>query len=213
MTKLILIRHGESQANRHHLFAGSYDAPLEENGLHQARITAKFIAENYKVEKIYSSDLRRAFSTAQALADELGQNVEKAPKMREIGAGDWEGMKFSDIIEKYPNEYKAWTEHIDMARCPNGESIRELGQRVFAELKRIAEENDGKTVAIATHATPIRTSQCLITYGSLDQMQSIPWVSNASVTVYNYENGEWSIEAVSLDSHLEGCKTALPPNV
>jgi probable phosphoglycerate mutase len=213
MTRLILIRHGESQANRHHLFAGSYDAPLEENGMRQARITAKFIAENYKVEKIYSSDLRRAYSTAKALADELGLDVEKAPKIREIGAGDWEGMKFSDIIEKYPNEYKAWTEHIDAARCPNGESIRELGQRVMAELLRIAEENEGKTVAIATHATPIRTSQTFITYGSFDKMQSIPWVSNASVTVYNYENGKWSIEAVSLDAHLEGCKTALPPNV
>lgn len=213
MTRLILIRHGESQANRHDLFAGNYDAALEENGKVQARITAKYVADNYKVDKICSSDLRRAYSTAQALAEELGLDIEKCPRMREISAGDWEGMKFSDIAEKYPKEYKMWTEQIGIARCPNGESTRELGQRIMAELQRIAKENDGKTVAIATHATPIRVSQCLITHGSLEEMQNVPWVSNASVTVYIYKNGVWSIEAVSLDSHLEGCKTALPPNV
>ena len=213
MTRLILIRHGESQANRQDLFAGNYDAELEENGITQARITAKYVADSYKIDKIYASDLRRAYSTAQALADELGLDIEKSPQMREISTGEWEGMKFSDIAEKYPNEYKEWTEHIGIARCPNGESTCELGQRIMRELQRIAEENEGKTVAIATHATPIRVSQCLITHGSLERMQNVPWVSNASVTVYTYQNGVWSIEAVSLDSHLEGCKTVLPPNV
>ena len=213
MTKLILIRHGESQANRQALFAGNYDAELHENGIVQARLTAKYISENYSVDKIYSSDLRRAFRTAQEIADELKLDIEKSPRMREISAGEWEGVKFSDIAEKYPNEYETWANHIGFGGCPGGESVAELGKRIMGELSRIAEENSGKTVLIATHATPIRVSQCLITYGTLEKMEDVPWVSNASVSVYNHENGKWSIECVSIDAHLGGSKTFLPSDI
>ncbi len=213
MTTLLLIRHGESRANREKVFAGNFDAALQDTGIAQAKITAKYISENYKVDKIYASDLRRAYDTATPLAEILKLEIIKSKEMREIQAGAWEGVKFTEIAANYPEEYGIWIKHIGHARCTDGESTEELGQRVMAELKRIAEENDGKTVAIATHATPIRVSQCLITHGSLEEMENIPWVSNASVTVYEYDMGKWSIKDVSLDAHLAENKTVLPPNV
>jgi broad specificity phosphatase PhoE len=102
---------------------------------------------------------------------------------------------------------------IGNAHCPEGESVKELGERIMTELTKIAEENDGKTVVVATHATPIRVAQTLIQYGTLEEMKNVKWVSNASVTILESKNGKWSCPKVSIDEHLADLKTALPTNV
>lgn len=212
MTKLILIRHGESEANAEGVFAGQINPDLEQKGLDQASLTAKYVADNYKVDKIYSSDLQRAYKTALCLADITGLEVEKNQNLREIFAGDWEGLTFDQLQEKYPEEYGVWLNHIGKARCTGGESVAELGNRVMDALTKIAQSNAGKTVAVATHATPIRAMQSLVETGGLDEMENIPWVSNASVSVFEYD-GEWKIVSLSVDSHLAELKTVLPKNV
>lgn len=69
MTTLILIRHGESKANRDRIFAGHLDVDLQEKGLKQAKITAEYISKNYLVNRVYSSDLKRAYQTGKCVAD------------------------------------------------------------------------------------------------------------------------------------------------
>ena len=213
MTTLILIRHGESEANRQGIFAGHIDPDLQNKGLEQAKLTGKYIADNYKVDKIYTSDLKRAYKTAMCLAEILNMEVIQNKNLREINAGKWEGMKFNDLRVIYPDEYSMWVNHIGYSGCTGGETVRQLGDRIMSELTKIAEENNGKTVAIATHATPIRVAHSLIESGALDGMENIPWVSNASVTVLEYNNNEWKIIAVSKDEHLAELKTVLPSNV
>lgn len=213
MTTLILIRHGESEANRQGIFAGQIDPDLQNRGKEQAKATAEYIAKNYKIDKIYSSDLTRAYKTAKSLADIQNLEVIKDENFREIYAGKWEGMKFTDLITAYAKDYDMWLNHIGKAVCTDGESVKELGERVMAAATRIAKENDGKTIAIATHATPIRTIQSIIQTGSLDEMENIPWVTNASVTVLEYDNDEWKIVKLSEDEHLGDLRTGLPKNV
>lgn len=213
MTTLLLIRHGQSQANLSRVFAGNYDAPLTELGLKQAEKTAEFIAENYRVDCVYASDLIRAFETGKTVANALKLPIIPNDGLREIRAGEWEALPFDDIVVKFPEEYKKWKEDIGNSSCPNGESVKMLGERVMATLTAIAEENDGKTVVVATHATPIRASRTLIEHGNLEPMQDIPWVSNASVTELIYDNGKWSVGKVGQDSHLSDFRTNLPNNV
>ena len=213
MTVLILIRHGESEANRQGIFAGQIDPDLQDKGLEQAQLTAKYVAENYNVEKIYSSDLQRAYKTAICLAEELDLEVTKDKDLREIDGGQWEGIKFSDLSVEYPAEYDIWLNHIGHSSCVGGESVKQLADRIMSALTKIAKENDGKIVAIATHATPIRAAQSVIKSGTVDEMENIPWVSNASVTVFEYNNNVWKIIAVSKDEHLAELRTVLPSNV
>ncbi len=213
MTTLLLIRHGESEANRHSRFAGQIDPDLLGRGQHQAELTARYIASNYNIDKIYSSDLKRAYKTAKALADLLVTNVITDKNLREIYAGKWEGERFDDLRNKYPEDFDVWLNDIGRARCTGGESVRELADRVFNALGSIARKNPGKTVAVALHATPIRAVQSLIQFGSLDKMQQIPWVSNASVTVAEYDSGTWTLGDISIDAHLAELKTSLPDNV
>ena len=213
MTTLLLIRHGESVANHQRIFAGHLDVDLYENGLRQAKETAKFIAENYKVDKIYASDLQRAFKTARALGDMLGLEVHPDKDLREINAVQWDGHTFDDLLITYKESYTLWRTHIGFAACDGGESTRQLADRIMAALTRIAQENAGKTVAVATHATPIRAMQSLVQTGGLEQMENIPWASNASVTVLQYDEGNWKLIAASLDEHLQHIKTELPKSL
>jgi len=213
MTTLLLIRHGQSMANLEGVFAGNYDAPLTELGYNQAKRTAEFITENYKVDKVYASDLIRAFETGKCVADRLGLTVVPEPGLREIRAGKWEGIPFDDIVTKYSEDYDKWITDVGNSGCPDGETVKILGERVMKALTKIAKEDEGKTVVIATHATPVRVSQTLIDYGNLDAMKDIPWVSNASVTEYYYNNGKWTLGKVAQDGHLSDLKTNLPANV
>ncbi len=213
MTTLLLIRHGESVANHRRIFAGHLDADLHENGLRQAQATAEFIAENYKVDKIYASDLKRAFKTAQALGNVLNLEVIPNKNLREIFAGEWDGKSFERLLVDYKESYTMWRTHIGFAVADGGESVRQLADRILTALTEIARENEGKTVAIATHATPIRAMQSLLQTGGLSEMENIPWASNASVTVLQYDKGNWKLLAASLDAHLQAIKTDLPANV
>ena len=213
MTTLLLIRHGESEANRQNIFAGQIDPELQNRGVAQAELTAKYIVENYKVDKIYSSDLKRAYKTAKCLGDLLGMEVIADQRLREIDGGKWEGENYLHLLDKYPVEFGNWINHIGKAFCPDGESVIQLGERMMDVLTEIAQNNDGKTVAIGTHAASIRVAQSIVQTGGLKDMENVPWVSNASVTVLTYDNGKWDVPVVSEDKHLADLKTELPKSV
>ena len=213
MTTLILVRHGESTANRQRIFAGHYDAELQDRGLEQAKKTAEYLVKNYKIDKVYASDLKRAYATGKCTADLAGVEIVPDEDLREIRAGKWDGMKFDDIVTTYPDDYGIWMNDIGKARATDGESVAELCKRVMKKLTEIAMENDDKTVVVATHATPIRVIQSTIQTGGLDEMKNIPWVSNASVSVLEYDNGKWKFKLISEDKHLGELSTSLPKSV
>lgn len=215
-TTLLLIRHGESEANIQKRFAGNWDIDLTDKGYLQAKITAEYIKRTYSVDKIYSSDLKRAFYTAKAVSDLTGVQVIKEKALREISAGEWEKKTFDELARKYPETFlNAWKEDIGKAICDGGESVVHVGERVYNFLLKVAKENQGKTVVVATHATPIRTALCLMQEKDIAKAKAkdMVWASNASVTEVKYKDGKWEIVDFSHDKHLSDAKTSLPPNV
>ena len=213
MTKLLIIRHGQSEANLQRIFVGHTDSPLSDLGKRQAEVTADYVVQNFHVDAVYASDLERAFYTGKAVADRLGLPVTTVSGMREIFAGDWETVKFDVLSTQYGEPYQIWLKNIGLAQTPNGESIAQLQERVVNSLRTIAEENEGKTVVVATHATPIRTFMHHCSGLPLSEMKNISWVSNASVTTAIYENGSFTITEAGHDAHLGDMRTALPKNV
>ena len=213
MTTLILVRHGESAANGKGCFAGQLDIPLSERGREQAVRTAEYIAKTYSVDKIYSSDLSRAYDTAKPIAKAFGLEIIKDKNLREICSGDWQGLSFDELQEKYADSYGVWLKDIGNAVCPNGETVKILSERVFQAIERIANENEGKTIVITTHATPIRTICCKMKGLPVEELKNVPWVSNASVSVVTVEKNDWKLSEVSIDEHLKGLQTRFPANV
>ncbi|MBQ7037383.1 MAG: histidine phosphatase family protein [Clostridia bacterium] len=213
MTTVLFIRHGESVANRRNIFAGHLDVELEELGFLQAAKTAEFITEKYKVDAIYSSDLQRAYNTAKALSDRTGIPIIKEKAFREIDGGEWDEKNFDALDSLFPEEFGVWRRDLKNARCTGGESVKEVAARVFAAAKKIAAENEGKTIAIFSHVTPIRCIECMARDGSVEKIADHTWVSNASVSEFLVEDGQWKVIEMSQDKHLSGMRTALPDDV
>ncbi len=213
MTRLLLVRHGESQSNVDGTFTGQSDAPLSALGRAQAQCTARFLLENYKIDVVCSSDLCRAYDTAMAAAVQLGLTVTKFPALREIHGGQWQEALFDRLHETHPQEYALWQQDVGSSRCPGGESVAEVAQRVWPCIMEICQSNPGKTILAASHATPIRTVQWMTTGKPLSFMKQVPWASNASVSEYVYENGTLIPVKLSQDAHLAQMKTELPPSI
>ena len=206
MTTLLLIRHGQSCGNRDKRFIGHTDLPLSELGFAQARRTAEYVTSNYQVDKVYASDLVRAYETGKAVADRLGLTVIPEPDVREINLGIWENVSFTEMYDKGEKPFLVWKENMGRTEWPGGESVAEVQERASRALERIAMENDGKTVVVAAHAATIRAVQCLYEGKTLDEIGEIPWVSNASVTVFRYENGEMTVVSAGYDEHLQALR-------
>ena len=212
MTEILLIRHGQSVSNLEKYFTGSADIPLTELGRTQARQTAEYISAHYKVDVVYASDLSRAFETGKAVADLFGLPVIPDKSLREIFAGQWERVHFVDLEKRFPETFKVWQTDVGNAHPDGGESVAQLQQRILESVTRIARENDGKTVVIATHATPVRVLQCHCEGKSLGEMAKIPWVGNASVTRVEYQDGKLTLLEAGFEGHLGRLTTALPHN-
>lgn len=210
MTKFLIIRHGQSTANLEERYAGWYDAPLTELGRKQAAITTDYILKNYHVDAVYSSDLIRAVETVKEIASRANVPLVKEKALREIDGGEWERKQVEEIAREYPEQAYLWKTDIGKARPTGGESFAELQVRIDSALRKIAAENDGKTVVVASHGGAIRTMQCLFENVPIEDMRKVPWTPNASVSEVNYENGKYTPVRLGYTGHLGTLITEIP---
>ena len=209
---MLFVRHGQSIGNLNGIFLGITDLDLSALGYEQAAITANFL-KNEKIDAIYSSDLLRAYNTGKALADILKIEIVSDIGLREIYAGLWENQSFDGLTVKFPDSYgNVWINDIGNAVADEGESVSHLSDRVFDTIEKIAKQNMGKTVAIFSHATPIRAFFNRIYGNSIENIKNIPWASNASVSEAVYENGYFKAIRYGFDVFMGDIKTALPKN-
>ncbi|MBQ6947131.1 MAG: histidine phosphatase family protein [Clostridia bacterium] len=207
MTTFLLVRHGQSEANLQDLFAGFSDFSLTDLGRKQAEKTADFIAQNFNVSAVYASDLRRAFATGKAIADKCGAPITAHAGLREINGGKWEGKVFDTLKTDDPDLWELWIHDFARARCPQGESVAQLQQRLLSALTEIAAAHPGQTVVLATHATPVRLLSGYCLDPSMATIERVPWATNASVTVITRDDGKMQLQDSSLDAHLNGVQT------
>ena len=210
MKTIIMVRHGQSASNVKKTFTGQLNAPLTEAGREQARRMARYL-DKYRVDKIYVSSLERAVETAQPIAVHHNCPMEKRDELMEINSGLWQGLTFTEIAEKYPKTYEVWRTDIGKATPEEGETCEELYARVTEFFKKVLETPE-ETVCLVCHATPIRMMESFILAGSADGAQEIPWVPNASVTVYAYDGQFREVERGTCDFLGELC-TNLPKNI
>ena len=202
-TRLVIVRHAQSESNQAKFFAAATNVNITELGRKQAQKTAEFLAD-YTFDRAYSSPMVRVLQTAAPIVAGRELALEREPDLREINGGMWEGMPYSELEEKYPHDRELWYHHFGDCVCTGGESVSEIDWRVRRVFSKIIEENRGKTVLVATHATPIRLITNHFMGQSLRQIDNLPWAGNASVTVVDcFEDGTFSLELVSYDEHLK----------
>ncbi len=212
MTTFYLIRHGQSEANLHHVFLGHQNLDLTSQGRQQAEMAAAYLRD-IPVDAIYSSDLIRAYHTAEPTAKAVGLPIRTDTALREIYAGLWENRPYSELLETYPEDYGLWLRDIGNSRCTGGESVAELQARFVSVLKRLADEWDNKTLFVFTHATPIRALKAACEGMGLEAVKDTPWPSNASVTKVICDGGELRLIFFSEDGFMGDLATHVPNTV
>lgn len=161
MTEFWLIRHGQTDWNLLGRWQGqSPDAPgLNDTGCAQA-LAILDLLPRADFSAIYSSNLLRARQTAELIAEPLGLTVTLDPRLREINLGAWEGMLFSDIEAQYPHELEERKQNPLHARTPNGESPREVAERVITAVDEIARKHPADSVLIVSHGVALAVMIC-----------------------------------------------------
>jgi broad specificity phosphatase PhoE len=213
MTKLIIVRHGFSTSNLKKTLTGHLDAELSEMGQKQGVAVSEYLYENYKFDHIYSSDLKRAVQTVAHLSTLSNMPIIKDQGLREICCGVWEGLPLTQIMQEYTEDYEKWHSYSSDVCPEGGETFSELQQRAFKALTKIAEENQGKTIIVATHGGFIKVVQGNLLGLALERLGEIPYLPNAAIIELEYCDGKFKIASEVIDSYLDGMKTEMPKGI
>ena len=152
MTNTIyIVRHGQTEWNLLGKTQGHGNSDLTPKGIEQAELLADSMTK-YPIDYIYSSDLGRAYQTAEIIGNKLNIEVEKTEALREMNFGTWEGRIIKDIIEEDPELYKMWRNEPHLAKIPQGETLSQIKERTDAFIKEINEKYAGKHIVLVTHS-------------------------------------------------------------
>ena len=202
VTRLILVRHGETESNVSQVWHGRLDAPLTPRGREQVvAVAARLAARQAElpIHAFYVSPLPRAQSTAAAIAAAIGMTPQIDPGLREFDLGDWEGRTFRDLREQ-ENLWGRWATDPDFAP-PNGESPRSFGRRAAQALIRLADRHPEQTVLVVTHGGFI--SNVLATWlckSGGDWRAFDP--HNCAISIVRRDGDGWQGEVINDVSHL-----------
>jgi probable phosphoglycerate mutase len=156
-TVTVLARHGATAMSVEKRFSGlgGSDPALSRLGEEQAMALAAELVARGGIERIVSSPLQRTRQTAAIASASLNLPVEIDEGLAECAFGEWEGLTFSEVRERWPEELDAWLQSADV-QAPGGESFNEVRTRVLAARDRILKVSAGQTVLVVAHVTPIK---------------------------------------------------------
>jgi broad specificity phosphatase PhoE len=206
LTRVLLIRHGQSEGNAEGRFGGHTATPLSARGRRQAEAAARALSSE-NLTAIYSSDLPRAIETAMPLARLTGLEVQRTEAFRERSVGVMEGLTFEEAAAHHPEQYAALIrrdfEHVLLG----GESYRQMLDRAARELDRAIEQHSGGHIAIFSHTGTI----CILALhlmGALDAPELRPvWIATTNCGITRFElrdDGFVRVLAVNDTRHLAG---------
>lgn len=198
--RIYLIRHGQTDWNARGKIQGSTDIDLNETGRWQAACLAGGM-ERRQVGQIFSSRLKRAFETAQTIGDSQGVKVETVEGLREVDFGEWEGLTWKEIEQKYPEEYKLWWENPAGIAPPGGETKEELHRRSAEVVEWILAHAKGDLAVVLHGGIMAYVVEYLMRNSRKDKAII---VENASITTLEYDADSQMVRLVEKNdvSHL-----------
>ena len=153
MDTLLFIRHAETDlAGR---FCGQSNPPVNKRGLRQIEELLKAL-ESESIDAVYSSDLLRSRTTADAIGEAFGLSPITIPALREIGFGEWEGLSWEEIESRDLAYAARWSEAYPHLSAPGGETFEAFQSRVLTEIDRLLSVSSQRCAAVVTHAGVMR---------------------------------------------------------
>jgi probable phosphoglycerate mutase len=200
-TRLILLRHGQTELSGQRRYSGRGEPPLTTTGLAQAKAAAQRLSSMEPITTVVCSPLKRARQTAEAVVEQIGLPVAYWDTLTETDFGAWEGLTFTEAAERDPELHRAWLSDPSVP-APGGESFDEVHARVSRARDELVDAYRGCTVLVVSHVTPIKT---LLRIG-LDAGPSILFrlhLDLASLSIVEfYPDGNASVRLVNDTAHL-----------
>lgn len=201
-TRLLLVRHGESTWNQERRVQGQLDPTLSELGRRQARALADRL-RGRRLAAFYSSDLRRAWQTAELVAEAVGAAPVPLPGLREIALGAWEGKTREELMAEFPAEWESWARRPSWDIVPGGEGAGSFEARVLATLAEVQRDLARGDVLCLTHGGVIQVALGSVVVPGRGSDGLFPFlIENCSVTVLQRTGVRTVVTAVNDTCHL-----------
>lgn len=201
MTRLYLIRHGETEWNRQRRTQGcGNDLSLSQNGLLQAKALANRL-KNISVDTIYSSDLKRAYETAFEISKTIELPVNTSPGLREMNLGCFEGLTFDEIERQYKEVFEIWRSNPKETIIPEGEALITLQERISSEIDEIIQEHDGKNIIVVSHGISIKMLILKVLCMDISNHDRIR-LDNAGISIIEYRGNRPVLTLLNDICHL-----------
>jgi len=204
---LTVVRHAETEWNRERRYQGATDTPLSETGRAQAEAAARVLAAE-ALDAVWSSPLRRARETAEAIARPRGLAVHPHPGFSEMGFGVWEGLTGDQVRERYPEAYRCWRETPTAAAWPGAEPLAAVRDRTLAGLEDLRERHDGQRVCLVTHGIIARVLILEALGLPVDRLWSVH-VSFSGVSELEFRDDWTAVHRMNTLVHLDGAPAAV----
>ena len=201
MTRIILVRHGQTEWNRVERFRGRADVPLNESGLAQAEATGKRVASEWQPVAVYTSPLSRSVKTAESIAKHYDLKVKIHPGLADIDYGEWQGLSPEEAGQRWPEEIDAWYNHPHLARIPGGETLSDLRARLMQTVNELATRHTGETIVLVGHTVINR----IILLGILGLGNDRFWrikQDTCAINVFEAEAGDFVLVSLNDTCHL-----------
>ena len=207
-TRIVAIRHGQTAWNADNRIQGHTDIALDATGQWQAERLAEALADD-ELHAVYSSDLSRAMQTAAPLAQRKGLSMRLDRGLRERSFGDFEGLSFAQIEQRWPEQATAWRRRDPDFGAPGGEVLRDFRERVVVVLTRLAQAHRGQSIAVVTHGGVLDMLYREATRVALDAPRS--WqVPNAGINRLLHADAGLVLVGWGDVGHLEGVPDERP---
>ncbi|WP_305304689.1 histidine phosphatase family protein [Romboutsia ilealis] len=187
MVKLILVRHALTVDNQKSRLSGHIDSSVSEEGKEQIDKITNYL-KDFDIDKIYTTTSSRTKDTVKKLSELKSIEIIEKESLKEISFGDFEGLTFKEIENRYPEEFQDMIKKGYDYKYPNGESLIDSYNRVCTELDNIISDCDNQTILICSHGGTIRN---IITY-LISNSYKYHWnfkIDNGSVTILEIQDG------------------------
>ena len=200
-TGIWLLRHGETPLTAQRRFSGRGGADPDLTELGQAQAAAAASALSGKIDVIISSPLRRTQQTAAAVASTTGIDVAIEAELAECGFGEWDGLTFAEVQERWPQEMAQWLADADFVP-PGGESFTEVASRAAAVVRRSVAAHPGRQVLLVAHSTIIKSLVRLALVAPAESVFRMQLLPGSITRIDIYDDGSQALRSFAVDSHL-----------
>ncbi len=201
-TKIYLVRHAEAAGNARGTFQGMTDCDVSLRGKKQLAQLKEYFKE-ISLDAVYASPLRRTRETARAVIAGRVIPLSIVKDLHEIHGGKWEGLTWAEIKAQYPKEFHAWIQQPQNFVAPEGESMRQVYDRMTKAIHQLAVENAGKTIAVVSHGCAICNYCCYAENIGWEHLGDAPLFGNTGVGLICYDDSESiSVSFLNQLSHL-----------